>query len=682
MRPSCKYRPEIDGLRAIAVVSVVLYHARLSIGGTDLFRGGFLGVDIFFVISGYLITRILLRELAQGSFSLVAFYERRARRILPALFAMISISTVIGWFYMLQRPLEEFFKSILASTFFVSNILFLTEDSYTAEPSTLKPLLHTWSLSVEEQYYLLFPLLLSVLWKWRKGRILAFFITTSLLSLAYSEWLSVSSPSAAFFLLPTRAWELFCGSILAVLEVKFPDRTETRWPSLLGISVICCSIFSISDQTPHLPALTVLPVFGTMLIIWFTAREGLATNLLTLKPMIGVGLISYSLYLWHQPIFAFARVIFIEVSAAATLGLVTLSFVLATLSWKLVETPFRTGTLPTRQLWAAIVGFMVVVMASSVLVFETNGYPRRLPPHYRLVGQLEDLTFLEQDGRLCSGRPAKQACIFKFDQEGRPWVLLGDSHGEVFSKGLKTILEKSEFASQMKILTVAGMPYAPGLYIWHDGNALHYNTDKRQDTREVLLKELNQVIVIAQRMPVYLSGKGFNNKEGGLESMEDHLLVSSPSGPSHSDPAIVRSKFVGSMKELLTNGNTVIIVYPVPEAGWNVPKTLIKMTPRSGESLDNWLTPHTLSTSYKVFRERTKLSYELYDAVGEHPNLIRIYPEKIFCNTFVPDRCVTMDSQHIFYNDDDHLDAAGAKLVLQELVGKFRSRISQNQARY
>ena len=209
------YRREIDGLRAIAVLPVILFHA-----GFETFSGGFVGVDVFFVISGYLITTIIIAELEQGKFSIINFYERRARRILPALFLVMLVCIPLAWFWLLPRDMQDFSQSLVAVTVFASNILFWRESGYFDTAAELKPLLHTWSLAVEEQYYVIFPLFLMSFWRLGKRWIMILLVAVFVVSLALAQWASLAKPSAAFFLLPARGWELLVGAFAAFCWLK------------------------------------------------------------------------------------------------------------------------------------------------------------------------------------------------------------------------------------------------------------------------------------------------------------------------------------------------------------------------------------------------------------------------------------------------------------------------------
>lgn len=335
-----KYRPEVDGLRALAVVPVIFFHA-----GFAPFAGGFVGVDVFFVISGYLITSILLREAETDSFSLIRFYERRARRILPALVLVVLACIPVAWMTMEPVEMKDFAQSIVAVSVFLSNVFFWLESGYFAAASELKPLLHTWSLAVEEQFYILFPLLLVLVYSLARGALVPIMVLLALASLALAEWGWRNAASANFFLAPSRAWELLAGALCAVALRR--EIAGNSWLSGLGIAMIVASIMLFDEQTPFPSLYTLLPVLGTVLIIVFADQASLTGRLLSLRVFVGLGLVSYSAYLWHQPLFAFARLI-LERAPPVPLywALIVATFALAYLSWRYVEAPFRASSGP------------------------------------------------------------------------------------------------------------------------------------------------------------------------------------------------------------------------------------------------------------------------------------------------------------------------------------------------
>jgi peptidoglycan/LPS O-acetylase OafA/YrhL len=293
--PAVPYRPEVDGLRALAVLPVVLYHA-----GVPLFRGGFVGVDVFFVISGYLITGILLAELSRGDFSLLRFYERRARRILPALSVMMLACLPMAWLWLDPLDLKGFAKSLVAVPLFSSNLLFWLESGYFDGEADLKPLIHTWTLGVEEQYYLLIPLWLMLTWRLGTSVRWLSLAAIGLLSLGWAELGAREASSAAFFLLPARAWELLLGSLVALYARRRPGHAHgsgLRQNALaaLGLGLLGLATFTFDRSTPFPGLHAAVPTLGAALLILFAGPGTLVGRLLATRTLVGIGLISYSL---------------------------------------------------------------------------------------------------------------------------------------------------------------------------------------------------------------------------------------------------------------------------------------------------------------------------------------------------------------------------------------------------
>ena len=378
-----RYRSEIDGLRSIAVLPVIFFHA----GFVKFFGGGYVGVDIFFVISGYLISKIILNDLKKKNFSLINFYERRARRILPALYFVICLSLVLSYFWMLPDEFQNFGQSIVATILFSNNILLSFTNGYWVGASDLKPLVHTWSLAVEEQYYVLLPFFLLLIWKFGKRWIFIILSIVFLASLILAQWYSYNKPEVGFFVLQTRAWELLIG-VFASFYLEKPNRNKFKnLLSFFGLVLIFYSIIFFNRNTPFPSLYTLVPTIGTFLVIVYADKGTIVQRFLSYKLLIGIGLISYSAYLFHQPIFALAKLYSNEpLSVNTYLILIILTLVCSFFSWMYIETPFR-----NRNNFSSKFIFSSSIITSAILIIiglnlnYTHGIPSRIYKNENLI---------------------------------------------------------------------------------------------------------------------------------------------------------------------------------------------------------------------------------------------------------------------------------------------------------
>lgn len=373
-----KYRSEIDGLRALAVLPVILFHA-----GFEMFRGGFVGVDIFFVISGYLITSIIIADLEKNKFSIVDFYERRARRILPALFFVMLLNIPIAFFTMLPDPLENFGQSLIATSLFSNNILLYLTSGYWDLASEYKPLLHTWSLAVEEQYYILFPILMAFIWRFGTNFIISLFVILFFISLGFAQWESVNNPAASFYLLHTRAFEILIGVFLAFYlkhRGHFKSHFINESLSLVGFILIIFSIFNFNESTPFPSIYTLIPAIGTALLILSAIKDTVMNKLLSKSNLVFLGLISYSAYLFHQSIFSFMRIISINQPSIILMILgIVLTFIFAYLSYRFIESPFRNRKkIGVKKLSLLLIVPFILIISIGTLITSNNGYNERI----------------------------------------------------------------------------------------------------------------------------------------------------------------------------------------------------------------------------------------------------------------------------------------------------------------
>ena len=375
------YRPEIDGLRAIAVGAVIIYHAQITFLGHQIFKGGFIGVDIFFVISGYLITSIILKELVTtGSFSFKYFYQRRLKRILPILLFVILSSLPIAWMYLLPNSLVDFSKSALYSLGFSSNFYFHFSGLEYAVDKLKNPLLHTWSLSVEEQYYIIFPVILLITFKYFKKYLIHILTAGFFISLGIAEFSSRNYPSASFYFLHTRMWELLAGSLMAYFEITRGYRSKIKILNLIlpfiGIVLIGHSILIFDDEMFHPSFYTLSPIIGSFLIIWFSNKDELITKILSSKLFVGIGLISYSLYLWHYPIFVFVAKLELSEDNIFKKILIALTIlILSIFSYYLIEKPFRRKKINFKKILLLLFVKLLIIITFSLYAINLKYHP-------------------------------------------------------------------------------------------------------------------------------------------------------------------------------------------------------------------------------------------------------------------------------------------------------------------
>ncbi len=426
-----KYRAEIDGLRALAVIPVILFHA-----GFEQLSGGFVGVDVFFVISGYLITTILIEDIEKKKFSIIKFYQRRARRILPAL-SLVCFTTLPFSFYLLDpESFTDYGKSLTSVSLFLSNVYFALTGGYFAEYVTAKPLLHTWSLSVEEQFYIAFPLVLLFWSRFPQIKLKLIIASLSIASFICAIILIEIHPRIAFFSLPTRAWELGVGALLATTQISWQNRSSLHGNlfGLFGSGMLVASYFII-DADNRIPSIgVILPVLGTALII-LAPSSSVSSRLLASRPLVFVGLISYSLYLWHQPVLSFGHLISDSVSVTVLLLLMIIA--LSFLTWKYIETPFRNKkflqdpyTLPLSIFTLTLIGFIGFFVSSN------HGFSERFP--YYTNYKLKHAWGAENNAdESCIKRYGNDKyCLLTNPNSDVTDILIGDSHANHFYYGL------------------------------------------------------------------------------------------------------------------------------------------------------------------------------------------------------------------------------------------------------
>ncbi|GLK67095.1 acyltransferase family protein [Hansschlegelia plantiphila] len=635
------YRPELDGLRAVAVLAVLLFHA------TGALPGGFAGVDVFFVISGYVITCVIAGDLDAGRFSVAGFYERRVRRIAPALVATILATALASAFILMPIDLKSMGRSAAAAALMVSNILFWNESGYFDAAAQTKPLLHTWSLGIEEQFYLLYPLLVSGLWRRARSALTAALLAMFVASLAAAAWMTADEPSTAFYLAPFRFWELALGGLIALRPMKALERAPFAW---IGLAMIAAS-FAVFDATtpfPGLPAL--LPTVGAALVINGARGASLAARTLGSRPFTFVGKISYSLYLVHWPL-----IVLLEYRQGARLdawqgaAVVAGSIALAWISWRVVEQPFRrpAGRGSRLAVFGGAGAAAALCCAAGAVFVVTNGLPERLPPDvrqiYSMIGddwpenaqcfvdtkgthgpQPDDI----RAGRLCSMGPKPT---------GRPdFLVWGDSHAPAIAPG---IFAAADRVGARGLIVGAGA--CPPLVDFRTLTARDATNRRCAEINAAALdlmksKEIPLVFMVA-RWPRSAAGNGYGD-EGLFFDPADIAA------PIPGEDLKFKAALEATLARLQEIGVRPVIVMDVPEAGYNVPYELARAK-MAGRSID-------VDPTRAVYRERVERAREIITAAAEADNAEIVDPTRWFCDD---DDCDVQRNGLPLYRDTDHI---------------------------
>lgn len=611
-----KYRPDIDGLRSVAVLPVLFFHA-----GWTVFSGGYVGVDIFFVISGYLITRILADEIEGNRFSILAFYERRIRRIFPCLFAVIAAACVAAAVLLVPMDLRDFSKSVVATVFFASNVLFFRQSGYFDDQAAIKPMLHTWSLAVEEQFYIVFPILLWLIHRYARDRIVLVLAPLVVASFGFSAWGALHAPAFTFFMAPTRIWELFVGALLALRMVPAidsrPAREALAWA---GLFLIAVAVFAFSADTTFPGVNALAPVIGAALLIQF----GEATSagwLLSRKPAVFVGLISYSLYLWHWPIIVFTEYYLVQKLAGwGTVGAIIVSFTVATLSWRYVERPFRIkGLVPRRRIFQGAAGAIAAMVVVGMAGLWSDGWVGRFPEE---VTRLENFSDAFNPRRPQCHRDEDKVIAFDksclYGAATTPkYAVWGDSHAVELTYALGEIAARHNKAVMQ--LSYSSCPPALGLEIATRPNCRTYNDQVlRFLARE---EEIKTVFLISR----------YDNHRDSVEFSDG-----------------IRK----TVAALLSAGKRVVLVYPIPIASVSIPRTLARYA-ASGQDVSRFKIDLT------NYMSRNAYAFQLLDSLTGR-SIVRVFPHKRLCKE---DGCIVYADGAPLYFDSQHLSVNGAEYL-------------------
>lgn len=642
-----RYREDIDGLRAIAVLAVVFYHA-----GSKYFTGGYVGVDVFFVISGFLITGIIAREIREDEFTLASFYERRIRRIYPAVFALIGFALAASAFLYDAEDFAYIGRSAAANTVFLSNIIFWWESGYFEDPSTLKPLLHTWSLSVEEQFYIFFPLVMMLVARFFKSKFEPVVLLLMLASFAAGVYATFEYASSAFYFMPLRAWELFVGSMLALSAPRVRAGNGVRsLLSLAGLCAILAAVFIFTENTAFPGWVAALPVLGSALVI-FAGMEGntFVKKILGWQPLVFIGKISYSLYLWHWTLLVMGKYYLIrDMETTDLLVWLLATFAISILSWRYIETPFRTPARPARAqifTFAAIV--MSVTFALSLSIYYSRGFPQRFP--MAATGDEDAAERIRWGGCITEHRkepPSEVSLCTIGADEGTPEFLLwGDSH----SKAVAPAVNKSAAASNVTgyISAMPGCPPLLGIDRQDQflGSCSTYN--------DMLIEYLEQhpelkTVILMGRWSISADGRRFKHEEGATKRQIDVWNNEFGANPELFELGLNRT-----VEKLLDMNRRVVIVTGIPEVGYDVPSAYA-IASRTGRDVNAIIAP----TLQEYLDRNLDASKTIFDIAGNYPVLI-VDPSQALCDG---ERCAVVVNERPLYRDDDHLSVFGARYI-------------------
>lgn len=650
-----RYRPEIDGLRCIAVLAVICFHA-----GFTPFSGGFIGVDIFFVISGYLITRIIRAEIAQGRFSFARFYERRVRRIFPALFLMALATTLAALCLLTPDQLQQYGRSLVAMNLFLSNIFFYRQTGYFAPTVDEIPLLHTWSLSVEEQFYLGFPLFLIALARWCPQRLRSALAGVLLLSFALCVYREQAGKlDLGFFSTPSRIWELLVGCWLAIHQARHGashGRAAGAWAAA-GLAMTVVPVFTFGPGTGYPGWLTAIPVVGTALLLRHADASNMVGKLLGTRAMVGVGLVSYSAYLWHQPVFAMA----LHASGrhgvtGVQIGLIVLTLALSYLSWRFVEQPMRSpDRIPTRRVWVGAAIGSAVLVGAGLAADLGDGLPGRFERDFSPFRPIE----LPEQQRHCRSLfPGfEDNCLASTTIEpGKPvdYLVLGDSHAQAFAAGL-----------------IARHPELQVLAIGRDG-CLPFDGVERYDVNEKIHCELAAAqltrhpvaarnTILVARYAYYAQGSGYGwidnaGRRPGSVHIQARGLAQRNDAADYT--TVLADGLEATLQRLKAEGSSrVFVLLQPPELGFD-PRSCLAFGLRIRSERACSIDRSEVQARQQGYRQAVQA------ILSRHPDVTAIDPMQVLCDT---QSCTATASEKILYRDDDHLSLDGAALVFDRL---------------
>ena len=651
-----KYRPDIDGLRAVAVLAVLFYHAKFN-----LFSGGYVGVDVFFVISGYLITKKIIKDIRINKFSFTTFYEGRIRRILPALLTVVVFTLIVGGWIYSATEYEELGKSAVAASISVANFFFWNQAGYFERPSILKPLLHTWSLSIEEQFYLLLPITLVLISRFFKSKfilVIAFFTGVSFLLSAY---VVNHDSTSAFFFAHLRAWELLSGGLLALAQIKL-KKWHQGFFSSLGLLLILSAIITYSKKTLFPGPMAFFPVIGSVLIIMSGVQgESFVSKILSTKPLVFIGKISYSLYLWHWPILVFGRYYLIrKTNVYDIIILLFVTLVISILSWKFIENPFRIKNVLVRpKIFLFMGGYITFTIVFGSVIYFSQGFPFRFSDSPQAMPPIsewdsEALRWIE-----CFSREENnykfpktdETCVLGDIRAPQTFLLWGDSHAHAISSGVNVAAIRTNASGG--VIGGSGCPALLGID-FSVGTPLDYCYKHNQKVIKYIERHPEfKLIILSGRWPLYITGQRYKTEEEGSVPLLDDAL--DPLNESASNEILFEVGLNRMLDELTRLNKEIVIVSSIPEIGYDVPSSY-SIASKTGRDVEE-----IIALKMDDYYERNSVALRVFaNFEREYKNLKVIDPSTILCDEA---RCKVIENNIPLYRDDDHLSTFGANYI-------------------
>lgn len=648
-----RYRNDIDGLRAIAILAVVLYHAELSFLPV---RGGFFGVDIFFVISGY----VIYPQLAKSSITIkqiMDFFVRRIRRIFPALMVMLGISYIFFLGFLMPTELLEFNQHLISALAMISNFIFYNSEQVYGAISTLKvPLLHTWSLGVEEQFYIFLPICLwfSSIFFSNSSRLhilLIFFF----LSLIYFFLYTSHSKQLVFYIFIFRVWEFLLGVFIHYLPDIKKFSVHKQIKNLVTTLVFACLIASLVllNFDKHPGIWTICPVFLTVALIWLGDSNTLVQRLLCFRALSAIGLLSYSLYLWHYPTLAFIRRMYESPSDYHILSGILVSIAFAFASYKFVENPLRNSTLfPTRRLFVTVGLMSFALVATYTYTLKSGGIPQRLP---KILSDkpiiMRPWNNLKQDGKTCFNK--QDFCKWESPENKKTIALIGDSHMAALQTELVQQL-RDDF--NVTAMTQGGCWPVKNIELFVALGKRTTGCFPEYQNRRIKEIDENTIVIVGGVLHNYLSQPLYRDEAFVKKGIHQKVLI-----PEKSVIELYRE----TLEEIIDKSHMTIVIYPHPTNNFN-PATKLLTANFPFPLYRDLQIPENFHISKQRFMDSTKSAFDFLEPF-KHPKLRRVYPHKVFCETN-GDKCLIVKNDALLYADPTHLSGHGSKLLTEQII--------------